>query len=74
MIEPKINPRHEGEAAKVFAYSVVLLAKVEGMRAENLCREHQGQQMAYPEVSFRFAIEEFFEAIKECGEGKGCQQ
>ncbi len=50
-------------AAYVFAASVRVLAYVEGMKAENMQRQHRGEGMAYTDADFGKVIEE---------EGLGC--
>lgn len=45
-------------AAYVFAASVRVLAYVEGMKAENMQRQHRGEGMAYTDADFGKVIED----------------
>lgn len=56
---PKIDTSDPGRAALVFACGTILLARVEGMRAENKVREIMREYPAHQENEFLFAIEDF---------------
>jgi hypothetical protein len=56
--------KKKSNKAILFAHAVVTLARIEGMKAENMIRESNGDSLAYDEKDFAYEANELLKIMK----------